>query len=54
MLFRSVSQSRYLKVSKVVVGETYKFVVNDKGILDELQMDGKVLKVNERRYKKNF
>lgn len=37
------------KVSKVAVGETYKFVVNDKGILEELQMDGKVIKVNERR-----
>lgn len=32
----------------------YKFVVNDKGILEELQVDGKVIKVNERRYKKNF
>ena len=42
------------KVSKVAVGETYKFVVNDKGILEELQMDGKVIKINERRYKKNF
>ncbi len=37
------------KVSGVAVGETYKFVVNDKGILEELQMDGKVIRVNERR-----
>lgn len=33
-------------------GESYKFVVNDKGILEELQVDGKVIKVNERRYKR--
>ena len=37
------------KVSKVAVGQPYKFVVNNKGILEELQMDGKVVKVNERR-----
>ena len=40
------------KVSSVAVGRSYKFVVNDKGILEELQMDGKVVKVNERRKKR--
>ena len=37
------------KVSGVAVGHSYKFVVNNKGILEELQMDGKVIRVNERR-----
>ena len=37
------------KVSKVAVGQSYKFVVSDKGILEELQMDGEVIRVNERR-----
>lgn len=38
-------------------GNTYKFVVNDKGILEELQVDDKVIKVNKnnfKNFKKNY
>ena len=34
---------------KITQGESYEFVVNDKKILEEIQMDGKVIRVNERR-----
>lgn len=45
----------WAKVGALVkLGESYKFVVNDQGILEELQVDDKVIKVNERKYKKNF
>ena len=45
----TVFANGWQKVSKVAVGQSYKFVVNDKGILEELQMDDKVIRVNERR-----
>jgi DNA polymerase III alpha subunit len=39
-----------LIADKVTVGESYKFVVGDTGILEELKVNGEVIKLNERKF----
>jgi DNA polymerase-3 subunit alpha len=39
-----------LIADKVIVGESYKFIVGDTNILEELKVNGEVIKLNERKF----